>query len=152
MTKRSQFHVRPRYSCGSPAMVSEAIALRVAADETRAHSHALEGVYGPLLHTRATTLGLSGVICALTESGSGRNFRWQVRDLITGERTLRMSDEELRRQGFARFPNLPASVQQKIVEPGCLAADYERSFYKVSVYGAAEKYEPQSVRTGLGDY
>ena len=140
--KKPQFHVRPRYSCGSPAMVSEAIALRVAEDEIRCHSQALEGAYGPMLKMRAEALGLSEISYTLTESGSGRNFRWLLHDLITGEHKLRLSDEELQRQGFTRFPNLSAYFQQKIVEPGCYVLDYDRNFYKVSAFnGAIAKYE-----------
>ena len=42
------FNVAPRYTSGSPAMVPEETALRVAAQEHRSYEHAIAGIYGPV--------------------------------------------------------------------------------------------------------
>lgn len=55
---RSHFNVRPRYTAGSPAMVSEDIARRVAEEEREDYQRALDGTYGPEAQERARRDGL----------------------------------------------------------------------------------------------
>jgi hypothetical protein len=75
------FDVRPRYTPGSPAAVSEAVALRVAQEEKEGHEYALTGRCGVTEQTRAQTEGLGLISIEMREKPTG----WQVRDLITGE-------------------------------------------------------------------
>lgn len=79
------FNVRPRYAGGSPAMVDERTALRVARDETEGHHRAMEGAYGETEIERAKREGLFGVAEQVTE----RADAWIVLDLCTGDRYVR---------------------------------------------------------------
>jgi len=144
--KSIRFNVRPRYSAGSPAQVSEDIALQVAKDERTDYERALEGVYGEEQKKRAETLGLSGIVYAMKEEGSGRKFRWHVWDLITDEESRRLHDNEIYRLGFTRFEHLPATIQKRLVPDGCRYPDLSREFFKVSNYGETEQYKPEIVR------
>lgn len=89
--QRSYFNVRPRYTPGSPAQVSEAIALRVAEEERVSREHALSGAYGAEHRARAESLGLGpqpdrdGVRRGLAEEVVEHRDHWLVRDLPTGE-------------------------------------------------------------------
>lgn len=80
--KNSHFNVSPRYTPGSPAMVDEDTAVRVAAEERRAYERALSGRYGTEEQDRALKLGVSGVV----ESRAESRRSWIVLDMITGER------------------------------------------------------------------
>lgn len=75
------FDVQPRYSAGSPAAVSERIALAVAHDEKEGYEAALTGVYGVSEQTKAKEHGLAGIVQEMKETAKG----WKVRDIITGE-------------------------------------------------------------------
>jgi len=74
------YYVRPRYTPGSPSMVSRETAERVAREEKSAMADALEGLQGAEQKRRAEALGLHGVAELRTEANNG----WRVRDLITG--------------------------------------------------------------------
>lgn len=76
----AHFTVRPRYSAGSPAMVSEAIALRVACQEREGYEAALSGIYGVPARERARRDGLAGIVLELVE----RRNAWHVYDLLMG--------------------------------------------------------------------
>lgn len=80
-----RFNVRPRYSCGSPAQVSEQIARQVAKDELVDYERYLSGVYGEGKQGEAKTKGLSGIVEVIIETRKG----WDVLDLLTGERFTR---------------------------------------------------------------
>ena len=82
--KKVHYHVDTRYTCGSPAVVPEQTALRVAEEEKKAYERALTGVYGDDKKTLAETKGLDGIVEARAESGSGKKFTWMIQDLITG--------------------------------------------------------------------
>lgn len=76
------YNVRPRFSAGSPAMVSEEIALRVADDERENHARAAEGRYGNELQEQADDEhALYGIVYLLEEHPKF----WRVYDLITEE-------------------------------------------------------------------
>jgi hypothetical protein len=79
------FHVRPRYSCGSPALVDRAIALRVVNDERRAIEADLKGYHGVPAQELAQRLGLANIVYHLREHRGG----WTVTDLLTGEQYRR---------------------------------------------------------------
>ena len=85
----SWFNVAPRYSPGSPALVSQAIAERVAADEVDFYRAVLEGVYGPDEVARAQQLGLDGIVEERVERHDGE----LVRDVITGRESFRLRRE-----------------------------------------------------------
>jgi hypothetical protein len=76
----------PRYTPGSPGMVSEQQAYRVAYEERAAFEHCKTGVYGASLQARAQRLGLSGIAERRIEHGGG----WLVIDLVTGDEVLRV--------------------------------------------------------------
>jgi hypothetical protein len=79
---RSYFDVRPRYAGGSPAMVPQETAIRVAAQEKEAYAAHLEGVYGEADQKQAQRMGLSWIVFEWWEQG-----KTLVRvDLITGDR------------------------------------------------------------------
>lgn len=77
------YHVAPRYSGGSPAMVDYDTAARVAMEELRAYAEALEGPRAE--RERAERLGIAGIVESHLESPQG----WNVGDLLTGETSFR---------------------------------------------------------------
>lgn len=141
------FSVRPRYTPGSPAMVHPEVAVRVAAEERRAHEHALSGAWGEVQQQRAEALGLGGVAYVMAEQGSGRNFRWRTFDLVTHEESLRPHDTEIERLGFSRFEYLPQHVQTRIMQPGCRSHDYSQRFFKMTARGDIESFRPTAVHS-----
>lgn len=90
MSKRTRFSVIPTYSAGSPAQVDQLTAERVAVEEQRARTRALDGMYGEKATEAARRRGLAGIAYAWTEKGKGA----VVTDLVTQEvRTFRKFDE-----------------------------------------------------------
>lgn len=82
---RSAFYnVEPRYSAGSPALVSLGEAAKLAVEEVQFHELHLSGVFGHTHRTRAEQLGLSGIVYARWEA---KGKVWRL-DLITGERFM----------------------------------------------------------------
>jgi hypothetical protein len=140
--KRFHCYVRPRYSCGSQAMVPDAIALQVAADERRDYEHARSGSYGEAQKKRAEVLGLRGVAYAMTEQGSGKNFRWLVGDLVTGERFRRHHDRDIvERLGFRPYRELPVEATVNVTGR---ESDYDRTFWKFEK-NLWVQYQPETI-------
>jgi hypothetical protein len=136
-------YVRPRYSAGSPAMVSDAIAFQVAKDEKLDYEHALEGIYGEAQQKRAKILGLRGTAYLMAaKSGSGKNFRWLIYDLVTGEYFHRHHDLAIEKMGFTPFAQLDELSKQKINETG-RESDYDRTYWKFEKNWV--KYEPELI-------
>lgn len=79
------YNVAPRYTGGSPAMVTGPTAAMVAADEREAHRRALTGVYGDAERDRAERDGLRGISEYVREVAGC----WLVHDLITDEHYVR---------------------------------------------------------------
>ena len=79
------FYVRPRYTPGSPGMVSQELAERIAREEKDSYETNLTGIYGQAGIDRANKLGLFGI----SESKKEMKKGWEVHDLITGETYLR---------------------------------------------------------------
>lgn len=104
------FHVYPRYSCGSPAMVDEATARRVAEQEIAIARDAMHGNQGPFAQQLAERWGLRGIVESTQECP--RRKGWTVHDLITDERYLRPYDEVLRKQGYVVWDELPEYVRE----------------------------------------
>lgn len=74
------FNVAPRYTPGSPAMVDERTALRVAMEERGAYPYAFQGITGLTDQEIAKTKGLDGIVeCRVEQPGF-----WVVTDMITG--------------------------------------------------------------------
>ena len=142
--KRFFCHVRPRYSCGSPAMVHDAVALQVAREEREDYEHALSGSYGEAQKRCARLLGLRGIAVAMAEHGSGKNFRWLVYDLVTGECCRRPDDAGIERLGFRLYRDLPAHAVQAINQTG-READYDRTYWKFESLRWVQ-YEPELMR------
>jgi hypothetical protein len=143
---RPYAYVRPRYSAGSPSMVTDDTALRVADDEKSDYEHILEGIEGEASQNRAKILGLRGIAYVMAEKGSGKNFRWLIQDLITGELLSRHHDRDIERLGFIPFARLPDHAKAQINKTG-RESDYERTFWKwvnAEVQWAA--YEPELVK------
>jgi hypothetical protein len=138
------FYVRPRYSAGSPAMVTERIAFQVAADERYCYEHTLSGAYGEEQKKRAEVLGLRGIAYAMAEHGSGRKFRWLVFDLVTGERFRRHHDEEIRRLEFRPYLEIPEPDRRQINKTG-RDSDYDRTFWRYSDFVGWVQYQPEPV-------
>lgn len=86
-TMHESFHVRPRYTPGSPALVSMGLAARVGDEERSAFRIVRAGAEGPENAQRAKTLGLHLIAYTLYETKSGV----EVTDLLTGERYRRES-------------------------------------------------------------
>jgi hypothetical protein len=81
--KAFHYSVAPRFTCGSPAQVDEATALRVAEQEEFASEGAREGIYGEADRTAYATKGMTGIAELRIELP--RSKGWKVLDLITGE-------------------------------------------------------------------
>lgn len=76
------YHVAPRYTAGSPAMVPESTARRVAAQEQEAYERAMNDRFETEDdRSRAVRLGVQGIVYS-THEGRGK---MHVRDLITNE-------------------------------------------------------------------
>lgn len=75
------WNVAPRYTAGSPAMVSETIAQRVAKQEQDAIIAAKEGAFGEKAQEMAERLGLAGIVWSSLETRNGT----VITDLLTGE-------------------------------------------------------------------
>jgi hypothetical protein len=79
--KRGHFNVEPRYTPGSPAMVDETTALRVARQEAESWEPCKEGFYGEELQAKAEEDGLDLIVFEMVDRPKG----WEVYDLITGK-------------------------------------------------------------------
>jgi hypothetical protein len=73
------YNVRPRYTPGSPAMVSQEMADRVLVEELRAYGPHLEGWYGEEGQRVAKVLGVKGIAECMIE----KRKAWEVTDLAT---------------------------------------------------------------------
>jgi hypothetical protein len=92
------FDVMPRYSCGSPAMVSEAQALKVVQDERSAYVRVTEGMYGAEAKAAAYRMGLYGIVWSWQEVGPERKGgrRVEVTDMGVDERRMFATFEQYR--------------------------------------------------------
>jgi hypothetical protein len=75
-------HVAPRYTPGSPALVSRQTGEGVANDERWSYQHHLDGRYGQEGIDKARRLGLKGIVWERVEQGR----RFYFYDLLTEER------------------------------------------------------------------
>ena len=123
-------HVRPRYTPGSPAMVPDETAARVAAEEKDAHEQALSGAWGESEKRRAEILGVRGVAYLMAERDSGRFERHH--------------DAEIERRGYKRFAELPPAARAALAETG-REGDYERTHWKMRPDGTWERYEARKI-------
>lgn len=80
------YQVNPRYTCGSPAMVPEDIALKVAKEEREGYQDALTGIYGDEAKHRAESLGLDGIALRYVCKYNKLHYY----DLITNRKTMKM--------------------------------------------------------------
>lgn len=79
---RTSFHVAPRYTSGSPAMVSKELAFRVAEQERQAHQQYVSlATMGDAHSSEMVKKGLEGIAYSMTEVGR----RICVHDLITNQ-------------------------------------------------------------------
>lgn len=62
MARHTWWEVAPRYTPGSPSMVSRTTALYVAEQEKRAYNQALTGCYGEEMKQTAETQELRGIV------------------------------------------------------------------------------------------
>lgn len=62
MSHHVSYHVAPRYTAGSPAMVPRATALRVAIEENEGYIRTMQGIYGEEERARAESQGLRGIV------------------------------------------------------------------------------------------
>lgn len=86
--RRASYHVAPRYTPGSPALVDEKTAMGVADDEKKCYERLIDPSYAgfePQEESRAKTLGLDGIVEARSEYHDG----WKVLDVLTGKQFWR---------------------------------------------------------------
>lgn len=76
-----RFHITPRYTTGSPAMVRADTATAIVRRESDAYNAMINGVEGLDRKEQAKQLGLSGIVEERWEFEGRTHFR----DLITGE-------------------------------------------------------------------
>lgn len=120
------YHVAPRYTGGSPALVSEFIAHRVAEQEKNGHEQALSGFWGDQQKLRAERLGLRGVAELREETKKG----WLIFDLCTEEHLLKLYDPE--KVGYRQFHDLDTGTQRALrAAPPPGIEELEREFYKL---------------------
>lgn len=93
-TRALVYNVAPRYTPGSPAIVTEDMALRIAKEEENMYNEARSGLYGGEMREKALKLGASGIVELRYETPKG----WDVLDVITGETLLRPYAKERRRR------------------------------------------------------
>ena len=78
---RAYWHVAPRYTAGSPAMVPMGVAIRVAVQEFEARERQLTGVFGEALRAEAEAGNLAGIAYARRQA---KGKMWRL-DLLTGQ-------------------------------------------------------------------
>jgi hypothetical protein len=139
--KQGHFNVAPRYSPGSPALVDEGIARKVAEDEKRFIEHALEGVWGEAQKARAEKLGLRGIVEYRVEKGSGKKLGWQVEDLCTGEKFFRLCSESLQKLGYKRFNELDWWAKQALKDLD--ESDQKNGWFMVG--STVTQYQPEKL-------
>lgn len=90
--RRTYFEVRPRYTAGSPGMVDEAQARRVAREEWASYQSELSGIYGRAQQRTAMEIGLlpqpvAGLFGArgIVEAVEEHDNHWLVTDVLTGK-------------------------------------------------------------------
>lgn len=129
----THYNVAPRYTPGSPALVDEATARRVASEEQDALHYILQGFEGPDAKRRAQHLGLRGVAEARRERGSGKKQGWEIEDLCTGERFFRLCAESLRKLGWREYNDL-TQWERALVDkdPPLDVEDYRKAHYKLA--------------------
>ena len=150
------FNVAPRYTPGSPALVDEGIAVRVALQERSSIVHVLDGMEGEKNQKRAERLGLRGIVEYRVFRGSGKKEGWEVTDLCTGEKLFRLSSEALRKLGWTAYAELD-EWQKKLVLWQCSElpiADLTKGHYKFAMgrNGGSDKvtaYQPEVLNTGV---
>jgi hypothetical protein len=108
-TATVRWSVYPRYSCGSPAQVDEATAMRVAHEERRGYETAADGTYGTERQQLALSMGLHGIVLCWTE----RRGLFDYRDALTGE-----SRSGVRPEQFALDRVLELARRKEILEGG----------------------------------
>lgn len=127
----SHCHVAPRYTPGSPALVSLEVAERTAREEREFIEHALGGVWGEERRAEAERLGLRGIAEVRVE----RRDHWEVRDLCTGARFRRLFPEKLRKLKFRTYADL-RDWERRLVDgdPPQDMPDYRRKgWFRVEV-------------------
>lgn len=137
------FNVAPRFTPGSPALVNEETALRVALQERDSFPRCVEGIYGPTDKDKAERLGLRGIVEYRMERGSGKKHGWEVIDVCTGEKFFRLCDEALRKLGWRPYVELEPG-ERGLVDAEYAKADlpdHTRGHYKLT-------YDSKS-RTGI---
>lgn len=80
-----KFEVRPYYTCGSPALVDEMTALRVAMQENLAHKRHIEGVYGEDKQKDAARRGLGNIVFKWDYVGK----KYKIEDILTLDHVTR---------------------------------------------------------------
>ncbi len=158
MRSTGHFNVAPRFTPGSPALVREEIALRVAAQERDSFPRAKEGIYGETDKAKAERLGLRGIVEYRVERGSGKKHGWEVIDLCTGERLFRLCTEALRTLGWKSYHDLQG-YERKIVDenPPSDFEDPTKGWYKLSPEMSSgfphgwkvQVYRPEVLETGV---
>ena len=108
------YNVAPRYTCGSPAMVTSKIALCVSQQEKESYQHDLSGRYGEEKRRRAELFGLRGIVEFKTHKGSGKKSGWEVLDLITNEKRFVLDKANLRQEGWMKYKDLDQYVKDEI--------------------------------------
>jgi hypothetical protein len=151
---RGHFNVAPRYTPGSPALVDEGIALRVALQERSSVVHILDGLEGEKNQARAKRLGLGGIVEYRVSRGSGKKEGWEVTDVITGEKFFRLSSGALRKLGWTAWADLD-TWQKKLVTDQCAEepiVDVTRGHYKFTLRNTGcdvTYYKPEILNTGV---
>lgn len=150
------YTVAPRYTCGSPALVPEVIAERVAKQEKDAYAYVLEGIEGEQRKALAERLGLRGIAEWKIEKGSGKKHGWEVLDLCTGERFFRLTPEALHKLGWRRYDELDGWERRLVdADPPKDLQDPTKGFYKLtpdrsgSIVGFGGGYKVETYRPAM---
>lgn len=127
----THYNVEPRYTPGSPAMVSYPQAKTVARDEREAYQACLEGLCGPEQKARAEELGLKGIV----EERHEEHNRIYYHDLITDERGTRpLPTLQSLRDALNRAPEGTARIMERML------TEQERTTLVSGLRVAAERY------------
>lgn len=79
-----RYHVKPRYTSGSPAVVDSTTASRLIQQERDSYERMIAGVYGEDKKAQAIKLGLGGIV----EDRWTFRDKYMFRDAITGDTGL----------------------------------------------------------------
>lgn len=131
--KRPRWHIEPRFTGGSPAMISLGEVARVASQEFEARERCLTGVFGEELKAKAEAPdALKGIAYGRWEKGN-KVFRFDLLTLETFEEPKRLTwDERTRLIELRDYAKRSAGF--RLPMPGNMADELKALEYRARIH------------------